>query len=335
MNNNESIPENTGRLPANRSLAGVTANISRIGLILCVACIFTLVVVGQPLLPNPFQSGVPITDVQRISGAEVKNGSVPGPRVFRRAVISESGKRLTVTDENSTLIFTAEASPSNRTTFDNAKQAVFDAEGNVCVLDFRVAGIGETCEERVIKFSRNGVYLGELYKYVYSNTDLAFEFTRILDIAVHGNSLYILRGERRSGADDGYPCTLEKTDANAAVNVKQIYSISNDTVHPFSDAPKLTNYRTNAQIITKQTDTPPYPSIEPESETIINALRKPEIIGVDEIIEPVKNPIQLNEPRVILTPLQLSPFHVHFRSHRRQTLASPQRNLTLIHAQHN
>ena len=300
MNNNETNSENARLpvsglpMPVSEAESGepyikktaVSVHITRISILLFVVCIFILVIIGQPLLPNPLQRGVPLTDVERSSGAEVKKSDAPGPVFFRRSVVSENGKRLTVIDENSRLIFTTSASPSNRTTFDHAKIAVFDAYGNVCVLDFRTAGIGETCEERVIKFSSDGVYLGELYKYVYPNTELSFEFARITDIAVHGGTLYILRSEHRGNSDENYTHTLEKTDVNAAANTKEIYSIPRGAVHPFSDAPKLTEYRTNAETIITQTDTPPYAAIDPVSGRIISAMDKPEPISASEVIEP-------------------------------------------------
>ena len=170
MNNNENktaaSPETDENLPqaefedSAREGKPALLHISRIGAVACAVCVFILIIIGQPPSPALFQRGVVLSGTERVAEATVKKSDMPGPSYFRRAVISDGGKRLTVTDEKSNLVFTRVADSKNRTTFSGAKLVALDAYGNVCVLDFRVAGIGGQCEERVIKFSADGIYLG-------------------------------------------------------------------------------------------------------------------------------------------------------------------------------
>jgi predicted MFS family arabinose efflux permease len=104
------------------------------------------------------------------------------------------------------LIYKLDAEPGKDNSFSNAKFVEIDEVDNLYILDTYFAGAFEENVERVLKYSPDGKYAGELYAYRYINEDYIITKGKISGMACFEGFLYLVRMEH-----DGF--YLEKVPA--------------------------------------------------------------------------------------------------------------------------
>jgi predicted MFS family arabinose efflux permease len=125
----------------------------------------------------------------------------------RTAVIADSEKSVIVLDAAGTLIYKLEAKPHAEKRFTGVKFAELDEENNLYVLDASFGGAFNENHERILKYSPEGKFLGEIYSYRYTNVDFISTKGKISGMAYSGAALYLVRFE-----DNGF--WLERAPSN-------------------------------------------------------------------------------------------------------------------------
>jgi predicted MFS family arabinose efflux permease len=114
----------------------------------------------------------------------------------RTAIIADSEKSVLVLNARNELVGHLRAASGKQNRFSVAKFAALDGENKLYVLDARFGGVLGDNVERVLRYSENGAYLGELYRLRYVNEDFILTKGKIAGMACHGGLLYLLRLER-------------------------------------------------------------------------------------------------------------------------------------------
>ncbi|GHV25305.1 hypothetical protein AGMMS4952_02740 [Spirochaetia bacterium] len=112
------------------------------------------------------------------------------------AIIADSAKTVVVIDEDGKLQYRLRSKGKSPASFTSAELVDIDEENNLYVYDQNFGGAFEENNERVLKYSPKGKFLGEVYSYQYTNEDFIITKGKISGIACSGRDLYLVRIER-------------------------------------------------------------------------------------------------------------------------------------------
>jgi predicted MFS family arabinose efflux permease/outer membrane protein assembly factor BamB len=127
----------------------------------------------------------------------------------RTAIIADSEKSVMVLNNKKELVCQIRADPGKQNQFSAALFAALDEENNLYVLDARFGGVLEDSVERVLRYSEKGAFLGEIYRFRYTNEDFILTKGKIAGMAYHGGFIYLLRLER-----NGFWLEWQRADGN-------------------------------------------------------------------------------------------------------------------------
>jgi predicted MFS family arabinose efflux permease len=113
----------------------------------------------------------------------------------RIAVVDNSQESILVLDVSGELFYKLEARPGSPKSFTLAKRVQLDQENNLYVLDTDIGGAFDENTERIIKYSADGKFAGELYSYSYDNTDFHLDKGLIAGMAYFDNAVYFIKLE--------------------------------------------------------------------------------------------------------------------------------------------
>lgn len=113
----------------------------------------------------------------------------------RVAIIEKSGKSVLVLNYDGTFLYKLNAKSIFKKNFTLAKTSAFDERNNLYILDTVFNGVEEQNTERIIKFSPEGKFLGEMYSYSYLNEDFIITKGKIAGFAVSKGVMHIVRLE--------------------------------------------------------------------------------------------------------------------------------------------
>ncbi|MDR1507421.1 MAG: MFS transporter [Treponema sp.] len=113
----------------------------------------------------------------------------------RTIIIENSETSVVVLDSNGELIKKLNGKRGKKDMFSVAKFAAIDGENGIYVLDANFGGVTEDNVERVLKYSAEGKFAGELYTYRYVNEDFILTKGKIGGMTFYSGSIYIVRLE--------------------------------------------------------------------------------------------------------------------------------------------
>ncbi|MDR2072902.1 MAG: hypothetical protein LBP60_05680, partial [Spirochaetaceae bacterium] len=126
-----------------------------------------------------------------------------GSNGTRTAIIENSTEAVSVIDSQGTLVYRLTARRGSKKSFTTAQFAELDEMNNLYILDANFRGTEKNNTERVLKYSANGAFQGELYSYIYKNDNFIITRGRISGMTYYGGLIYLVKLE-----DDGF--RLEK-----------------------------------------------------------------------------------------------------------------------------
>lgn len=134
------------------------------------------------------------------------------------AIIADSSKTIIVINKEGELIYRLQAAIYDfrniSRSFVSAEQVELDEENNLYVYDKIFGGAFEENTERILKYSSNGKFLGEIYSYSYENKDFITTTGKICTMVVDEDFLYLIRIEH-----EGF--FLERINKRQTVSAQQ------------------------------------------------------------------------------------------------------------------
>ncbi|MDR2210712.1 MAG: MFS transporter [Spirochaetaceae bacterium] len=137
----------------------------------------------------------------------------------RTAVIENSARAVSVIDSDGTLLYRLAARRKSERSFTTAQFAELDEMNNLYVLDANFRGVERNNIERILKYSADGTFQGELYSYKYRNDDFIITKGKIGGMAYYGGQIYLAKLE-----DDGF--RIEKISAEEKGELETIAVVS-------------------------------------------------------------------------------------------------------------
>ncbi|GMO29465.1 MAG: hypothetical protein Ta2F_04870 [Termitinemataceae bacterium] len=117
----------------------------------------------------------------------------------RIAIVHDKEQSIAILDDENNLLLHIEAQPNTEKSFYHAENVAIDEENNLYILDKKFGGAFEQNVERVLKYSEDGKFVSELYRYEYKNENFIFTQGKICGMSYFKGKLYLTRLE-----DDGF-----------------------------------------------------------------------------------------------------------------------------------
>ncbi|MDR1218489.1 MAG: MFS transporter [Treponema sp.] len=109
------------------------------------------------------------------------------------AIIEDSEKSILALDSDGTLLYQLKAQKNAGDSFSSAKFIALDETYNLYALDARFGGAFERNVERVLKYSDEGKFLAEIYRYEYVNEDFITTKGRIAGMVYSDGAVHLVR----------------------------------------------------------------------------------------------------------------------------------------------
>jgi hypothetical protein len=144
----------------------------------------------------------------------------------RIGIIANARSSVLVLNADNELIYQLDAKAGAAQSFIRAEILQFDEHNNLYILDTQFGGVFEQSYERVLKYAQDGAFLGEIYRYTYSNHDFSITRGKLHGMTYYQGDLYLVRLEAQ-----GF--WLERVHTVGSGNVESLAFV--DYPHAFRD----------------------------------------------------------------------------------------------------
>ncbi|MDR2393348.1 MAG: hypothetical protein LBD93_04245 [Treponema sp.] len=120
----------------------------------------------------------------------VAYGTGNGPRI---GIIENAHASVLVLNGEKELLYQLHAKPHAAQSFTRAESLQFDEDNNLYILDTHFGGFFEESYERILKYTADGMFLDEIYRYGYINEDFSITQGKLRGMSYYQGALYLVR----------------------------------------------------------------------------------------------------------------------------------------------
>ncbi|MDR2633203.1 MAG: hypothetical protein LBC51_06225 [Treponema sp.] len=111
----------------------------------------------------------------------------------RLGIVENAHASVLVLNAEKELLYQLQAKPRSTQSFSRAESLQFDEADNLYILDTHFGGVLEESYERILKYTADGVFQEEIYRYGYINEDFSITQGKLRGLSYYRGALYLVR----------------------------------------------------------------------------------------------------------------------------------------------